>query len=69
LLALFDRIVDKGNTMIIIEHDLDVARHADWIIDVGPDGGKNGGQIVFEGTPVQMRDNAKTITAEWMRKG
>lgn len=68
LLALFDRIVDKGNTMIIIEHDLDVARHADWIIDVGPDGGKNGGQIVFEGTPVQMMDNAKTITAEWMQK-
>ena len=68
LLALFDRIVDKGNTMIIIEHDLDVARHADWIIDVGPDGGKNGGQIVFEGTPMQMMNNAKTITAEWMRK-
>ena len=54
--------------MIIIEHDLDVARHADWIIDVGPDGGKNGGQIVFEGTPTQMRDSAKTITAEWLRK-
>ena len=68
LLTLFDRIVDKGNTMIIIEHDLDVARHADWIIDVGPDGGKNGGQIVFEGTPTQMRDSAKTITAEWLRK-
>lgn len=68
LLALFDRIVDKGNTVIIIEHDLNVARHADWIIDVGPDGGKNGGQIVFEGTPCQMRDFANTITAQWMRR-
>ncbi len=69
LLKLFDRIVDKGNTIVIIEHDLDVAKHADWIIDVGPDGGKNGGQIVFEGTPTQMRDSAQTITAEWMRQG
>lgn len=68
LLTLFDRIVDKGNTIVIIEHDLDVAKHADWIIDVGPDGGKNGGQIVFEGTPTQMRDTSKTITADWMRQ-
>jgi excinuclease UvrABC ATPase subunit len=68
LLGLFDRIVDKGNTMIIIEHDLDVVRHADWVIDIGPDGGKNGGQIVFEGTPAQMRDSSHTITADWLRK-
>ncbi|MCK9169104.1 MAG: excinuclease ABC subunit UvrA [Treponema sp.] len=68
LLTLFDRIVDKGNTMVIIEHDLDVVRHADWVLDIGPDGGKNGGQVVFEGTPLQMRDNAHTITAEWLRK-
>lgn len=68
LLSLFDRIVDKGNTMVIIEHDLDVVRRADWVIDIGPDGGKNGGQVVFEGTPAQMRDTALTITADWLRK-
>lgn len=67
LLALFDRMVDRGNTVIIIEHNLDIVKQADWIIDIGPDGGKNGGQVVFEGTPQMMFDQGKTITADCLR--
>jgi excinuclease UvrABC ATPase subunit len=51
LLALMDRLVDAGNTVIAIEHDLDVVRHSDWIIDMGPEAGRHGGRVVFEGTP------------------
>ncbi len=67
LLELFDRMVTKGNTVVVIEHNLDVVKRADWVIDIGPDGGKNGGQVVFTGTPRQMRDTAQTITAECLR--
>jgi excinuclease UvrABC ATPase subunit len=68
LLSLFDRMVDKGNTVIIIEHNLEVVKRADWVIDIGPEGGKHGGQVVFTGTPKAMRDEAKTLTAECLRK-
>ena len=56
LLKLFDTIVSRGNTLVVIEHNLDVMKQADWIIDIGPDGGKNGGEVVFTGTPM---DNDK----------
>lgn len=59
-------MVKKENTVIIIEHNLDVVKRADWIKDVGPDGGKNGGEIVFEGTPMQML-KSDTITAKCLR--
>ena len=49
LLKLFDMIVSRGNTLVVIEHNLDVIKQADWIIDIGPDGGKNGGEVVFTG--------------------
>lgn len=68
LLKLFDTIVSKGNTLIVIEHNLDVMKQADWIIDVGPDGGTNGGEIVFTGTPEDMILHAETLTAESLRK-
>ncbi len=55
LLRVLNRLVDKGNTVIIIEHNMDVIRAADWVIDMGPEGGKNGGQILFAGTPEQLR--------------
>ncbi len=64
LMALFDRLVDKGNTVIIIEHNLDVMKLADYIIDVGPDGGRFGGRIVFTGTPRDMVRVCDTITAK-----
>ncbi|MEQ1502671.1 MAG: excinuclease ABC subunit UvrA, partial [Myxococcota bacterium] len=54
LLAIVNRLVDGGNTVIVIEHNLDVIRNADWIVDLGPEGGSRGGRIVFEGTPRQL---------------
>ncbi len=67
LLKLFDLIVSRGNTLVVIEHNLDVMKQADWIIDIGPDGGKNGGEVVFAGTPADMIKSAKTLTAECLR--
>ena len=67
LLKLFDMIVSRGNTLIVIEHNLEVMKQADWIIDIGPDGGKNGGEVVFAGTPEEMLRNAKTLTADSLR--
>lgn len=67
LLKLFEMIVSRGNTLVVIEHNLDVMKQADWIIDVGPDGGKNGGEIVFAGTPADMIRAAKTLTADSLR--
>ena len=67
LLRLFDLIVSRGNTLVVIEHNLDVMKQADWLIDIGPDGGKNGGQVVFTGTPMEMLRCAKTLTADSLR--
>ena len=67
LLSLFDLIVSRGNTLVVIEHNLDVMKQADWLIDIGPDGGKNGGQVVFTGTPMEMLRCARTLTADSLR--
>ncbi len=66
ILTIIDRLVDKGNTVIVIEHNLDVIRNADWIIDVGVEGGSRGGQILFEGTPGNLRDCKESITAKYL---
>ena len=68
VMELLDSLVDRGNTVIVIEHNLDVMKRADWLIDVGPDGGTAGGQIVFNGTPLEMVEQSHTITAEYLRK-
>ncbi|MDO5558479.1 MAG: excinuclease ABC subunit UvrA [Oscillospiraceae bacterium] len=68
IMKLLDSLVKRGNTVIVIEHNLDVMKQADYIIDVGPDGGTGGGEIVFTGTPEQMISSAGTITARYMRK-
>ncbi|WP_367046667.1 excinuclease ABC subunit UvrA [Streptomyces sp. Je 1-332] len=68
LLALLDRLVDAGNTVIVVEHNLQVVKHADWVIDLGPDGGKHGGRIVFEGTPGQLIEAAGSFTADHLRR-
>ena len=68
VMELLDSLVDRGNTVIVIEHNLDVMKRADWLIDVGPDGGTAGGQIVFTGTPLEMVEKSHTITAEYLRK-
>ncbi len=68
LLDVLQRLVNKGNTVLVIEHNLDVVKVADWIIDLGPEGGKGGGQIICEGTPEQVAKNKKSFTAEFLRK-
>ena len=67
LLKLFDFIVSRGNTLVVIEHNLEVMKQADWIIDIGPDGGDKGGEVVFTGTPMEMLRSAKTLTADSLR--
>lgn len=64
LLSLVDRLVDGGKTVIVIEHHLAVMAHADWIIDIGPGAGHDGGQVVFEGTPSELVANPRTLTGE-----
>jgi len=69
LLAVLNRLVDKGNTVIIIEHNMDVIKCADYIIDLGPDGGKKGGEIVFAGAPEAMtRATKRSVTAPYLVK-
>lgn len=68
IMELLDGFVKRGNTVIVIEHNMDVMKQADYVIDVGPDGGTAGGQVVFTGTPQEMVDHADTITAEYLRK-
>ncbi|MFJ9031743.1 ATP-binding cassette domain-containing protein [Streptomyces sp. NPDC102274] len=68
LVALLDRLVDAGNSVICVEHNMDVVKRADWVIDLGPDGGKHGGEIVFEGTPRQLLEHPKSFTADYLRR-
>jgi excinuclease ABC subunit A len=66
LLAVLHRLVDKGNTVIVIEHDLDVVKTADWVIDLGPEGGSGGGMIVAEGTPEEVAAVAGSYTGKFL---
>ncbi len=66
LLGVLNRLVDKGNTVVVIEHNMDVIKTADWIIDLGPGGGKEGGRIVAVGTPEDVRGSEGSVTAEFM---
>ena len=68
IMELLNGFVDRGNTVIIIEHNTDVMKLADYIIDVGPDGGTAGGEIVFTGSPKEMLRSSDTITAQYLRK-
>jgi excinuclease UvrABC ATPase subunit len=64
LLDLLDRIVDDGHSVIVVEHDLSVVAHADWIIDLGPGAGHDGGRVVFEGTPAELVTTHDTLTGK-----
>ena len=68
LLEVLQRLVELGNTVLVIEHNLDVIKSADWIIDLGPDGGEDGGRVVATGTPEQLMRSRKSFTAEALRK-
>jgi excinuclease UvrABC ATPase subunit len=67
LLEIMNRLVDSGNTVIVIEHNLDIIKNADWIIDMGPEGGTKGGRIIFEGTPEQLMNDKNSLTGEYLR--
>ena len=67
LLAIMNRLVDSGNTVIVIEHNLDVIKNADWIIDLGPEGGHRGGRVMFEGTPAQLLNAEHSYTGAYLR--
>ena len=68
LLSVLSKLADKGNTVIVIEHNLDVVKVADYIIDIGPDGGEAGGRVVATGTPQEIANNTESITGEFLRE-
>ncbi len=67
LLIAFDKLVEEGNSVILIEHNLDVIKSADWVIDLGPEGGRRGGFVVAEGTPEDLAANPKSVTGSFLR--
>ncbi|MDO8469533.1 MAG: excinuclease ABC subunit UvrA [bacterium] len=68
LLAVLQRLVDRGNTVVVIEHNLDMIKSADWVIDLGPDGGEKGGKVVAVGTPEEVARKVGSATAPYLRK-
>jgi excinuclease ABC subunit A len=68
LLALFERLISTGNTIVVIEHDVKVIAIADWVIDLGPGAGREGGRVVHSGTPEELADNAASVTGEFLRR-
>src|SRR5881409_2686679 len=68
LLEVLQRLVDAGNTMIVIEHNLDVIKQADWIVDLGPEGGEAGGEVIAAGTPEQVAEVEESFTGQYLRQ-
>ncbi|MFL5402119.1 MAG: hypothetical protein ACJ8BF_04805, partial [Gemmatimonadales bacterium] len=68
LLDVLNRLVDGGNTVVVIEHNLDVIKTADWIIDLGPEGGERGGEVVAAGTPEEVAEVEESYTGQFLRK-
>ncbi|MGD8402245.1 MAG: excinuclease ABC subunit UvrA [Anaerolineales bacterium] len=66
LLELINKLVEGGNTVIVIEHNMDVVRNADWVIDLGPEGGSKGGQVMFEGTPADLKKDKRSFTSQYV---
>ena len=67
LMDVLQKLVDRGNTVIIIEHNLDVIKLADWIIDMGPEGGRKGGQVLSTGTPEEVAKSKKGYTPKFLK--
>jgi len=68
LLDVLNRLVNLGNTVIIIEHNMDVIKNSDWIIDLGPEGGDAGGMVIAYGTPEQLAQNPKSYTGQYLKR-
>jgi excinuclease ABC subunit A len=68
LLKSFDALLDQGNTIIVIEHNMDVIKCADWVIDIGPEGGENGGQVIFEGVPEELIMQSNSYTGQFLKE-
>jgi len=68
LLLILNKLVEKGNTVLVIEHNLDVIKNADWVIDLGPGGGDMGGNVVASGTPAAVADNAESLTGQYLKQ-
>jgi len=68
LLEVLNKLVEKGNTVIVIEHNMDVIKVADHIIDIGPEGGKHGGKVLCTGTPEEVCKNKKSHTAKYLKQ-
>lgn len=66
LLTMLDALVDKGNTVLVVEHNSDVINHADWVVELGPEGGALGGKVIFEGNPKDLKKNKKSPTAKFL---
>ncbi len=68
LIAMLDQLVDAGRTVVVIEHNLDVVARADWVIDMGPGGGHDGGRVIFEGTPAELLESAESVTGRYLQR-
>ena len=68
LLEAFDALISRGNSVLIIEHNLEIIKSADWVIDLGPEGGDNGGFIIFEGTPEELINCKDSYTAKYIKE-
>lgn len=68
LIGILNRLRDSGNTIIVIEHNLDVIKVADYIVDLGPEGGDGGGTVIAEGSPEEVAENEKSYTGQFLKK-
>jgi excinuclease UvrABC ATPase subunit len=68
LMTIIEKLVDAGNTVLVIEHNLDVVKRADWVIDLGPGGGRHGGEILFEGTPEALTTCDRSYTGVYLKE-
>jgi excinuclease ABC subunit A len=67
-MGIIESLVDAGNTVIVIEHNLDVIKRADWVIDMGPEGGRRGGEVIAEGTPEDIMKAERSYTGQHLKK-
>jgi len=67
LLQVLQRLVDAGNSVVVIEHNLEVVKSADWVIDLGPGAGDAGGQVIAQGTPEDVAENAQSLTGSYLK--